>query len=149
MTARRRGDNASREATLAAFLLTFPEATQENPFGPEVDVYKVAGKVFAILGGDPEAPEVSLKCDPALALELRAEFDAVTPGYHLNKDHWNTVRLDGTVPDEVLDEMVEHSYDRVVEGLTRAVRTRLLDAARARRPTRKPLGRGPANEVEL
>lgn len=149
MTARRRGDNASREATLAALLLTFPEATQENPFGPEVDVYKVAGKVFAILGGDPEAPEVSLKCDPALALELRAEFDAVTPGYHLNKDHWNTVRLDGTVPDEVLDEMVEHSYDRVVAGLTRAVRTRLLDAAGARRPTRTSLGRGPANEVEL
>ncbi len=149
MTARRRGAGASDEATLAALLLTFPEATQENPFGPQVDVYKVAGKVFAILGGDPEAPEVSLKCDPALALELRAEFSAVTPGYHLNKDHWNTVRLDGTVPDEVLDEMVEHSYDRVVAGLTRAIRTRLEGAARPGRPTPRSPGRGPGTRGEL
>jgi predicted DNA-binding protein (MmcQ/YjbR family) len=115
---------------LATYLLAFPEVTEENPFGPEVDVYKVAGKMFAILDPDAEPPSISLKCDPALALELRAEYAAVTPGYHLNKDHWNTVRLDGTVPEVEVREMVAHSFDQVVAGMTRAARARLTDQAR-------------------
>ena len=133
MSPRRAPAGASSEERLAEHLLAFPEATQENPFGPGVDVYKVAGKMFALVGGDPETTSVSLKCEPALAVELRAEYPAVTAGYHLNKAHWNTVRLDGTVPEDVLYEMVAHSYDRVVAGLPRAVRTRLEGAPRPRR----------------
>ncbi|EWM13203.1 cytoplasmic protein [Kutzneria sp. 744] len=108
---------------VAAYALQFPQATEENPFGPGLDVYKVEGKVFAILA--PGGPSVSLKCDPSLAMHLRQQFEAVTPGYHLNKKHWNTVRLDGDVPHDQIEEMIEHSYERVVAGLPKMVRLRL------------------------
>ena len=130
------------EQRLAAFLLGFPETTQENSFGPGVDVYKVAGRMFALLAGDPGAPTISLKCEPGRALALRAEYPAVTAGYHLNKAHWNSVRLDGSVPDDELLAMVEHSFDRVVAGMTRAVRTRLEGEPRPS-PSRRGDGRGP------
>lgn len=110
---------------LADFLLSFPETTEEQPFGPEVDVYKVAGKMFAILSPDEEPARISLKCEPSLALELREEFTAVTPGYHLNKTHWNTVVLDGTVPERELKRMISHSYERVAAKLPKADRERL------------------------
>jgi len=108
--------------------LWFPEAEETEPFGPGVQVYKVRGKMFALLGEDREhgAAQVSLKCDPGLALELRAQFPAVRPGYHLAKKHWNSVRLDGSVPDDELAEMLRHSYELVVAGLRRADRDRLL-----------------------
>lgn len=106
--------------------LGLPETVEEYPFGPDTSVYKVANKVFAILQpGD--SPQVTLKCEPSLALELRAQFPAVIAGYHVNKKHWNTVRLDGSVPDDELLDMVEHSYGRVVSGLPKAVRQRLSD----------------------
>src|ERR1700760_1133452 len=89
---------------LTAHALALPEVSEEEPFGPGVSVYKVAGKVFAILHPEDDDARVTLKCDPSLALELRAQFPAVTAGYHTNKKHWNTVLLDGTVPtDEVRD----------------------------------------------
>jgi predicted DNA-binding protein (MmcQ/YjbR family) len=109
--------------------LGLPEAAMDHAFGPETNVYKVEGKVFAILlpGGDP--PHVTLKCEPGLALELRAQFPEVTPGYHTDKKHWNTVRLDGDVPADELRDMIEHSYERVVAGLPKAVRVRLAGGA--------------------
>jgi predicted DNA-binding protein (MmcQ/YjbR family) len=113
---------------IAAFLTKFPETTEEQPFGPNVDVYKVAGKMFAILSPEDTPPSVSLKCDPTLALELREEFPAVTPGYHLNKTHWNTVALDGTVPDHELKKMISHSYERVVDTLSKAHRERIASS---------------------
>lgn len=106
--------------------LALPEVTEEEPFAPGLPVYKVRGKVFAILQPDDDAPVVTLKCEPSLALELRAQYPAVTPGYHTNKKHWNTVALDGSVPDDEVLEMVEHAYDRVVEGMPKAVRQRLM-----------------------
>ncbi|MEY9214232.1 MmcQ/YjbR family DNA-binding protein [Thermobifida halotolerans] len=108
--------------------LWFPEAVETEPFGPGTLVYKVAGKMFALLGerNREGIPFVTLKCDPDLALELRAEFPAVIPGYHTNKRHWNTVVLDGTVPDDELLEMLRHSYQQVVAGMRRADRERLL-----------------------
>lgn len=107
-------------------LLTFPGAAEDFPFGPETHVFKVAGKVFAIMGADDGRPaNVSLKCDPDLAPLLRERYAAVVPGYHLNKAHWNTVLLDGSVPDEELGEWVAMSYDLVVAGLSRAVRAGL------------------------
>ena len=110
---------------LERIALGLPETAMDHAFGPEVNVYKVAGKVFGIMqpAGDP--PQVTLKCEPALALELRAQFPAVVPGYHTNKRHWNTVTLDGSVPDEEVRDMVEHSYERVVATLPKAVRVRL------------------------
>jgi predicted DNA-binding protein (MmcQ/YjbR family) len=107
---------------LAAHL---PGAVEEQPFGPDVDVMKVGGKIFAILspGSDPEA--ISLKCEPGLALELRARYDAVIPGYHLNKRLWNTVHLDGSIPSREVREMLMHSYEQVVAGLSKSVRSSL------------------------
>ncbi|GAA3974290.1 MmcQ/YjbR family DNA-binding protein [Thermobifida alba] len=108
--------------------LWFPEAVETEPFGPGTLVYKVAGRMFALLSerNREGVPFVTLKCDPDLALELRAEFDAVFPGYHTDKRHWNSVLLDGTVPDDELLEMLRHSYQQVVARLRRADRERLL-----------------------
>jgi predicted DNA-binding protein (MmcQ/YjbR family) len=105
--------------------MKFPETSEEQPFGPDNDVYKVAGKMFAILSPDATPPAISLKCDPVIALELREEFPAVTPGYHLNKSHWNTVLLDGTVPDKEIKKMIIHSYEQVVVGLPKTLRVKI------------------------
>jgi predicted DNA-binding protein (MmcQ/YjbR family) len=110
---------------LAAYLLKYPQTTEEQPFGPEVDVYKVAGKIFAILSPDDDPPRISLKCDPLIALELRQEYSSVVPGYHLNKEHWNTVTLDESIPDTELRKMISHSYEQVVNGLPKSLRVRL------------------------
>jgi predicted DNA-binding protein (MmcQ/YjbR family) len=98
---------------------------QTFPFGPETSAFKVAGKIFALsqLAGHPLT--VSLKCEPALAEQLRAAHPAVVPGYHLNKRHWNTVTLDGSLSDEIVEDLVEDSYDLVVSSLSR-VRQRNL-----------------------
>lgn len=109
--------------------LWFPEARESEPFGPGPLVYKVADqRMFALLtgGSAEEAVTVNLKCDPELALDLRGRFPAVTPGWHMNKRHWNSVRLDGSVPDDELVEMLVHSYTQVAAGLRRADRDRVL-----------------------
>src|SRR5437764_13632370 len=93
-------------------------ATEGYPFGDGVLVFKVAGKVFAILADNA----VSLKCDPALAEILRQQHSAVTAGYHLDKRHWNTVELDGTVADDLIEDWIQDSYDLVLAGLSRAQR---------------------------
>ncbi|MFV2197059.1 MmcQ/YjbR family DNA-binding protein [Nocardiopsis sp. LOL_012] len=109
--------------------LWFPETSESEPFGPGGLVYKVAGqKMFALLMDRKAGPAANLKCDPALALELRDQFPAVTPGYHMSKRHWNTVLLDGTVPDDELVEMLRHSYVLVARSLRRADRDRVLAA---------------------
>ncbi|WP_160050434.1 MULTISPECIES: MmcQ/YjbR family DNA-binding protein [unclassified Nocardiopsis] len=106
--------------------LWFPETTESEPFGPGTLVYKVAGqKMFALIRGEDPAT-VNLKCDPGLALELRHQFPAVTPGYHMNKRHWNSVLLDGTVPDDEIMEMLRHSYVLAAGSLRRADRDRVL-----------------------
>jgi predicted DNA-binding protein (MmcQ/YjbR family) len=105
--------------------LDFNGAEETFPFGAETSVFKVAGKVFALsaLEGDPL--RVSLKCEPALAERLREDHEAVIPGYHLNKRHWNTVILDGSLPDAMVGDMIEDSYDLVVSGLPRRRRALL------------------------
>ena len=97
-------------------------ATEGFPFGENAPVFKVGGKIFAIVSIDSESGSVSLKCDPGYAVALREQYPAVTAGYHLNKRHWNTVALDGSVPAETLDEWIRDSYDLVVASLTRAER---------------------------
>ena len=103
-----------------------PGAAEDYPFGDEVAVFKVAGKMFALVPLGPAPGSVSLKCDPGLAAGLRGRYAAITPGYHLNKRHWNTVTLDGSVPDDEVLELVDHSYDLVLAGLTRAQRSKLI-----------------------
>ena len=91
--------------------------------GPDVDVFKIGGNIFALLS--PEASgSVSLKCDPVWAVDQRGRYGAVRRNYHRNKRHWNIVMLDGSVPDQMLESMVVHSYDRVVAGLPQALRRR-------------------------
>lgn len=106
---------------------SLPGAVEDYPFGDGVAVFKVGGRMFALitLGGSPGI--VNLKCDPELALELRARHPAVRPGYHANKRHWNTVELDGSVEDDELREMVGHSYDLVVSSLPKKERARIAD----------------------
>jgi predicted DNA-binding protein (MmcQ/YjbR family) len=105
--------------------LALPGATEEFPFDAENSVFKVAGKIFAISRLDGRPLRVSVKCDPGLAEQLRAGYPAITPGYHLNKRHWNTIVLDGSVPDAMVRDMIEDSYDLVVSALPRAARAAL------------------------
>ena len=100
-------------------------AVEEFPFGPETSVFKVAGKMFALGALDRDPLKISLKCEPALAEDLRASYAAVDPGYHLNKRHWNTVALGGDVPDRLVRDMIEDSYDLVVSKLPRKVQLAL------------------------
>ncbi|MEV2199252.1 MmcQ/YjbR family DNA-binding protein [Streptomyces fradiae] len=110
---------------LKAFCLEFDDAVEEFPFGPEVSVFKVAGKIFALADLDERPLTVNLKCEPENALRLRADHpDVVVPGYHMNKRHWNTVSV-ARLPELLVREMIEDSYDLVVAGLPKAVRLRL------------------------
>ena len=99
-----------------------PEATEGTPFGPENIVFKIRGKMFALLALDEVPTAVNLKCDPDRALELRDRYEQVQPGYHMNKKHWNTVVLDGVIPDKEVREMIDHSYDLVARSLPKKKR---------------------------
>jgi predicted DNA-binding protein (MmcQ/YjbR family) len=110
--------------------LGLPGAEETCPFSEGLSVFKVEGKIFAItrLTGVPLS--VSLKCEPELAEQLRVTHPAIRPGYHLNKRHWNTVTIDGSVPDEMVLSLVEDSYALVVDGLPKRVRERLTGEGR-------------------
>ncbi len=108
-----------------AYLLARPEAWEDFPFGPNVYVYKIGRKMFATLSYPNGVAQMNLKCEPNEAMVLRDIFDAVRPGYHMNKAHWNTVTLDGSVPGGELERMMDRSYALVVGGLTKAERTGL------------------------
>lgn len=95
------------------------------PFGPDTSVFKVAGKMFALARLAQTPLTVSLKCEPALAEQLRAAHPTVRPGYHLHKRHWNTVLIDGSLAAATIADMIEDSYDLVVSELPR-VRQRAL-----------------------
>ena len=110
---------------LRAWCLRQPGASEEFPFSPGLSVFKVAGKIFAISALDDARLGVSLKCEPELAVSLRASYPAVRPGWHLNKRHWNTVTIDGSLPDRVVRDMVEDSYDLVVSALPKRLREQL------------------------
>ena len=114
-------------AQLRKLCLSFPGAYEDFPFGPETSVFKVEKKLFAISALDNSPLNVSLKCEPELAVELRGSYpDAVVPGYHLNKRHWNTVICEGgAVSDAMVRDMVEDSYDLIVAAMPAAVRERL------------------------
>ena len=113
---------------LRTICLAHPGAVEDYPFGLDVMVCKIQGKVFALIHG-AQPLRISLKCDPFWATELRKKYAAITPGYHLSKAHWNTVALDGSVPDEELLDMIQESYALVVKGLTKAQRHEVAQIA--------------------
>ena len=115
---------------LRSACMGLPGAEETCPFSEGLSVFKVEGKIFAISRLEGVPLEVSLKCEPELAEQLRATHPAIRPGYHLNKRHWNTVTLDGTVPDEMVHALIEDSYALVVDGLPKGVRERLRAAGR-------------------
>jgi len=110
---------------LRAWCLEQTGAIEDFPFGPEYSVFKVAGKMFALSALDRTPLEVSAKCEPELAVGLRNSYPAIRPGYHLNKRHWNTIMLDGSLPDQLVRDLVEDSYDLVVSALPKRVREEL------------------------
>ena len=100
-----------------AHCLSLPGAEETTPFGPEALVYKVSGKMFAITVPEDFPARINLKCDPERAIELRDEHKAIKPGWHMNKKHWNTLILDGSVPPKLIRELVQHSYDLVMAAM--------------------------------
>ena len=110
---------------LRSWCLEQPGAFEDFPFTKEHSVFKVAGKMFALSALDRTPLEVSVKCEPELAVQLRTTYPAIRPGYHLNKRHWNTITLDGSLPAALVRDCIEDSYDLVVSALPRRVRAEL------------------------
>ncbi len=103
------------------YCLAKKAVTECFPFDETTLVFKVAGKMFALSDINPPF-KINLKCDPERALELREQYACISPGYHMNKQHWNTVTVDGTLSDEFLKELIDHSYDLIVESLPKSKR---------------------------
>jgi len=110
---------------LRTWCLERPGAIEDFPFGPVPSVFRVGGKMFALSALDRTPLEVSVKCEPELAVGLRDSYPAIRPGYHLNKRHWNTITLDGSLPDELVCDLIEDSYDLVVSALPKRTREQL------------------------
>ena len=104
------------------YCIAKPAVTEGFPFNDTALVFKVAGKMFALLDLSEEARGISLKCDPELAIELREQHPEVTPAWHFNKKHWNTVNMDGSISHDQLLEWIDHSYEIVVKGLPKSKR---------------------------
>lgn len=112
---------------LRAYCIEKHDVSETLPFGPDVLVFKVAGKMFALTNIENYV-SVNLKCDPERALELREEHAGINPGYHMNKTHWNTVEVAGDVSNKLLKELIDHSYDLVVNGLPKRKRDAIIAA---------------------
>lgn len=114
---------------LQQYCLIKSHVTEEFPFGDQTLVYKVAGKIFALSGLDNADFQVNLKCDPEYAVELREQYpDAVIPGYHMNKKHWNTIFFESGLSDNLLKSLVDHSYELVVQSFPKYKRDEILSS---------------------
>jgi predicted DNA-binding protein (MmcQ/YjbR family) len=107
------------------YCLKKPGVTESTPFGPADLVFKVGGKMFALLALEEIPAKCNLKCDPDRALELRDRYEQITGGYHMNKKHWNTVELGGEIPTAEVRQMIDHSYELVMASLPKAQRAKL------------------------
>lgn len=116
-----RGTNLNSK-DLYLYCLTKPWAVEDYPFGPEVIVIKVASKMFALISRREGKENLSLKCDPDYSEVLRRQYPSITPGYHLNKRHWNTLVLDGSIPVNEIKSLIDHSYELVYKSLPRSKR---------------------------
>jgi len=107
------------------YVLSKDGVSEETPFGPDVLVYKVAGKMFATLAFEDEIGRMNLKCDPERSVDLRESYSAILPGYHMNKKHWNTLLFTGELEAALVIELIDHSYSLVISGLTQKQRSNL------------------------
>jgi predicted DNA-binding protein (MmcQ/YjbR family) len=121
-------------AAVREYCLSKSGATESAPFGEDTIVFKVGGKIFALASLDDVPARANLKCDPDLALELRDRYEQVRPGYHMNKKHWNTVEVEGGIPEVELRKMIDHSYELVVNSLPKG---RKIKERRSGRPPTK------------
>jgi predicted DNA-binding protein (MmcQ/YjbR family) len=110
---------------LRRWCLEQPGAVEDFPFRPDVSVFRVTGKMFALSMLERTPLEVSVKCEPELAVQLRDSYSAIRPGYHLNKRHWNTITLDGRLADQLVRDLIEDSYDLVVSALPKRTQREL------------------------
>ena len=111
---------------LREYCLSLPHTTEDMPFGEDILVFRICNRIFVLTSLESVPLRVSLKCDPERAVELREQYpDKIVAGYHLNKKHWNTVRIDGSLPDSLIEEWITDSYNLVVMGLPQKVRREL------------------------
>jgi predicted DNA-binding protein (MmcQ/YjbR family) len=110
---------------LRDYCLSLAGVTEELPFGPDILVFKVMGKVFLLTPLDGVSFTFNVKCDPETAEELRSQYPDVLPGFHMNKKHWNTVRVTGSIPTDVLHSFVRNSYNLVAKSLTKTLKQEL------------------------
>jgi predicted DNA-binding protein (MmcQ/YjbR family) len=107
------------------YCLSKPGVTEEFPFDDTTLVFKVCGKIFALTGLEHPEFEVNLKCDPDRAIELREEYESIRSGFHMNKKHWNTIKVDGSFSVDLFRDLIDHSYEMVVKGLPKHLRDQL------------------------
>jgi len=118
------------ENNIVEYCLKKKGATREYPFGPDPLVLKIAGKMFALIFEDKgNYIRLNLKCDPVIAENLREQHDSVRPGYHMNKKHWNSIMIDGSLPESDIFEMIDHSYDMVFKNLPKSLRESMLNGS--------------------
>lgn len=116
--------------TYYEYCLSKKGVTEHFPFDEDTLVFKVGGKMFALsslLQWEKGSPSMNLKCDPERAQELRAQYDAINPGFHMSKVHWNTIAVNQDVPNALLKELIDHSYDLVFKSLTKKIQTEIID----------------------
>ena len=111
--------------TLREYCLSKKAVTEDFPFGETTLVFRVKEKIFLLVSVDVQPLQFNAKCNPEKAIELREEYDAIKPGYHMNKKHWNTVVIDGSVPTKLIKEMIDDSYDLIVQSLPKKLREEL------------------------
>lgn len=109
------------------YVLNKKHVTESQPFGDDVLVYKVVDKMFMSMNFEIP-PEINLKCDPEQAIELRERYEAVLPGYHMNKTHWNTVIIDNTIPPKEILKMIDASYNLIVNAFSVSKRKQYFDS---------------------
>ncbi len=117
--------NQLTQQTLTDYCLSKPGTTASYPFGEGTLVFKVLDKMFALLPEDSKPLRINLKCDPEDALALRKQYAAITPGYHMNKKHWNTLEMNGSLPPTLVHELIDHSYNLVVAGMSQVKQKKL------------------------
>lgn len=113
------------QAKIEKYLISLKGSKSSQPFGPDALVFKVMDKMFALVSQQSETPKVTLKCNPVDAVVLVSQFAAVVPGYHMNKKHWITVSLSDDLPDDMMVDLVNQSYELVVSQLTKAKKSEL------------------------
>ncbi len=117
---------------LKAICLALPWSTWDQPFDARTVVFRVGGRIFALAAPDSHPLKVNLKGEPALNRDLRCSYSEIVPGWHMNKEHWNTVELEGGLGREFVEGLVRHSYERVLAGLPRASRKQFIDSGNSR-----------------